>query len=509
VRKLLTPTLTLSLCLSSFTVCLIFSALALGLIPNEQSMGVRSRIDVANLLALQVSALERRNDVAGIQDALSAVVDKKLDVKWAALRRSHSQIDVEAGHRDAAQKVGGPTGSNSADFVSIPLAIDSRPDGNLEIQFRPIDQTPRTFGVNPSIGVLIAFMTTAGFLGYYLLLRRTLRELDPNRTIPERVKAAFDTLAEGVLIIDERGFILLANTAFTEKIYPSEHSLLGSEIGKFPWAITAGEGSCAADYPWDIAIRHKTLVTGCPMTLREPSGRMRRLIVNATRIEDARGELRGVIATFDDVTTLHNANIELAASVAQLRSMQLTIEEKNEQLLRLASTDPLTSCLNRRSFFARLDEQIGSRSGTDAAISFFMVDADRFKSINDRFGHATGDIVLVGIVEVMMRVLGHDHLVGRYGGEEFCVAVLGPEAEAAALADDIRCAVSEVTDWLPNAERVTVSIGMASSAIHSCHIPTLVKCADEALYDAKRNGRNRVVVWKDHAEVPRLVERSA
>jgi diguanylate cyclase (GGDEF)-like protein len=124
-----------------------------------------------------------------------------------------------------------------------------------------------------------------------------------------------------------------------------------------------------------------------------------------------------------------------------------------------------------------------------------MFDADHFKSINDRFGHGVGDKVLIGMVDVMKQVCRDRHLIGRYGGEEFCVAVLGPEEEAGALAEAIRLAV-QASSWLPEDERVTVSIGLAYASWVSKDIQDLVKRADEALYAAKKGGRNRVVNWR-------------
>jgi PAS domain-containing protein len=81
---------------------------------------------------------------------------------------------------------------------------------------------------------VIGFIGFAGFVGYYLILSRVLRELDPAQAIPDRVKAAFDTLAEGVLILDERGYILLANDAFLKNVYNRPDSLIGLMPGIYP-----------------------------------------------------------------------------------------------------------------------------------------------------------------------------------------------------------------------------------------------------------------------------------
>jgi diguanylate cyclase (GGDEF)-like protein len=244
-------------------------------------------------------------------------------------------------------------------------------------------------------------------------------------------------------------------------------------------------------------MKDRVSITGVPMSIENRSQVMLRFIVNATCINGAKSELRGAIITFDDVTVLHQTNEDLNNSLEQLRIMQATIEKKNEQLKVLASTDPLTNCLNRRTFFARLDEEASRARPGGLRVAILMVDGDRFKSINDRFGHAVGDRVLIGLVEVMRQTVSEQDLVGRYGGEEFCVALIGrSQVEAEDLAERIRSAVAEDHGWLPNAERVTVSIGLAATLDDGQPpIADLVHRADEALYAAKSGGRNRVMSW--------------
>jgi PAS domain S-box-containing protein len=168
-----------------------------------------------------------------------------------------------------------------------------------------------------------------------------LRELDPSRAIPERVKEAFDTLAEGVLIMDEREYVLLANDTFVKSIYAIPEGLLGISASELPWLL-ADEGTQARELPWQAAMRDEKPVLGVPMGIHDRFGNQRRLLVNAMRILDERGEVRGVIATFDDVTVLHQTNEQLHISIDQLHISQLKISEQNQLLQRLATSDPLT-----------------------------------------------------------------------------------------------------------------------------------------------------------------------
>ena len=86
----------------------------------------------------------------------------------------------------------------------------------------------------------------------------------------------------------------------------------------------------------------------------------------------------------------------------------------------LASCDPLTGCLNRRTFFERAERLLSDVAMARRPLSFVMVDADHFKTVNDKFGHLVGDSVLVGLANLLREFCTAPHLVGRYGGEEFC-----------------------------------------------------------------------------------------
>ncbi|MDO9059600.1 MAG: GGDEF domain-containing protein, partial [Bradyrhizobium sp.] len=125
----------------------------------------------------------------------------------------------------------------------------------------------------------------------------------------------------------------------------------------------------------------------------------------------------------------------------------------------------------------------------------FMCDVDRFKSINDRFGHEFGDKVLVAIGDVLRCFAGEHHaLVGRHGGEEFAALMIGiTHQQAAQYAEDIRraCAASEISID-ENSTRVTISIGF-TVAQDEPDLSRIMRVADRALYAAKRGGRNRVV----------------
>lgn len=159
-----------------------------------------------------------------------------------------------------------------------------------------------------------------------------------------------------------------------------------------------------------------------------------------------------------------------------------------------AMIDPLTGIANRRAFLDAAVRSLKQRTRTPQPVSALLFDLDRFKSINDRFGHAVGDRVLRTFADIAVVELRSTDLLGRLGGEEFGAVLFGAEAGvAAATAERIRAAFA--ASYPEEGAGVSVSIGVASAPADApVEIETLMSKADEALYVAKARGRNRVEV---------------
>jgi diguanylate cyclase (GGDEF)-like protein len=169
----------------------------------------------------------------------------------------------------------------------------------------------------------------------------------------------------------------------------------------------------------------------------------------------------------------------------------------NDRLLQIATTDGLTSCLTRAAFTTLVDaylEQIGRKVSSDEG-ALLVIDVDHFKRVNDSFGHDAGDEALKLIAARIRSVLRDIDRVGRMGGEEFAVFLPGVSpGQAAALAERIRRTVKEA-EFIPNGARCDLSISVGAVTFgRQTSFSELYKVADLKLYDAKRNGRDRVEI---------------
>lgn len=177
---------------------------------------------------------------------------------------------------------------------------------------------------------------------------------------------------------------------------------------------------------------------------------------------------------------------------------QLQLRAYYEELQRLATTDPLTGLYNRRYFAQVARHLFESAKRYSKPLSVMLLDIDRFKSINDTYGHDTGDLALKVLADILKNSIRESDIACRFGGEEFIILLPETTAEdAEKLADRIRSKVENSSVPLSDGKelRYTVSIGVAQVDLSvDENIEPAIKRADEALYRAKEEGRNRVVL---------------
>jgi diguanylate cyclase (GGDEF)-like protein len=198
--------------------------------------------------------------------------------------------------------------------------------------------------------------------------------------------------------------------------------------------------------------------------------------------------------------------VEAAASLAA----QVVVALDNARLHRLverqAMVDSLTGLANRRSLEETLRLELARAARFGDTVSVVLADLDKFKAVNDRFGHAAGDEVLKAFADALRETVRESDVAGRWGGEEFALVLSGTDAEGGArLAERARASFENMAVQMPDGTmlQVTASFGVASFP-ESHQLGDLLAAADSALYEAKREGRNRVVVAPESAN-PKIV----
>jgi len=215
-------------------------------------------------------------------------------------------------------------------------------------------------------------------------------------------------------------------------------------------------------------------------------------------VEVARGDLGvDLPATGDgevrDLTKVFNEMVaRLRVGRQEIESVNGVLRKQNEELERLSVTDSLTGLANHRLLMQRVEEEGHRYARTESPFSVIMADVDNFKKYNDEFGHPAGDHVLKAVAGFLRESIREVDCAARYGGEEFVIVMPATSTEAA------RAAVERIRQRLAQEEfsgqRITLSIGIAEFPKDAATALAIISAADSALYEAKRGGRNRVVL---------------
>lgn len=197
-------------------------------------------------------------------------------------------------------------------------------------------------------------------------------------------------------------------------------------------------------------------------------------------------------------------NTTMVWIVALIAASHLAIGESLRQSLeKQASRDPLTDLYNRRYVFGIIESELKRYRRYGERFSLVLIDADHFKRINDTYGHCAGDAALRHIADSCVKAVRDADIVARFGGEEFVILLPHTGAtEAAVVAERIRESMhrSEFS-WQDEPVEITLSLGVAEVGPNADSFDDLLKAADQALYAAKRAGRDRVAVAQDTARI--------
>jgi diguanylate cyclase (GGDEF)-like protein len=495
-RKL-SPATRVAIGLVSLTLSLVLLAdVFVTFLPDRLADAKRRHATAASLVATQISAALRDGDGRGtaLQKPLALALQHEPQLAAAAVVSADGQPLASAGDMQAGWTLQASERS-TVDNVRAPIFQADRPWGELRLVFKPTQPRDLAGWLRDPLVRGLLLVALLGFVSFQLYLRRVLRYLDPDAAVPERVRTAFDTLTEAVLVMDADGNILMANQPFRELQPGFTDYLTGASIDSLAW-LTAGLPESADMAPWRIAMERNVPSLGHDVVIEVPGQRRRRLVMNCSPINDGDSKARGCLTTFSDVTDLEERTEHLRQTLVELSASQAEIEQKNKELVLLATRDALTGCLNRGSFMAETDQRFAEAKAHGTPACVVMCDIDHFKQVNDKYGHAGGDRVIQAAVKAITRGLRVGDLLGRYGGEEFCIMLPGATlAQTLEIAERLRADVeANVGDAIrePANVKVTMSFGVAQLHSSTPDPATLIDLADQALYLSKKGGRNRV-----------------
>ena len=482
----------------------LLADLFFGVLPDPGLHTMQLRKGTGEALAVQVAALLQAEDHGALRQTLDGVTARTDGLRSAAIRRVDGTILMQAGDHASHWKLAANDSSN-AEQMLVPLNAGGQRWGSFELAFVADSTHPVLRFVRQPLVVMLLFMSVAGTMAFGLYMRRALQHLDPSAVIPDRVKGAFDAMAEGVVVLDARGRVLLANKAFHALHREAPAVGAGKTLSALPW-LCEDLGANPAEHPWSRAMSERVANVGHTLEIGRGGDGARRLVVNCAPITDPGGAVRGCLATFNDVSELHRANHALRTAMTALSASNDEVQRQNQELHRLATRDPLTGCLNRRAFFESLEALMHDAKANGSALSCVMLDIDHFKKVNDTHGHGIGDRVIQEVAMRLHAVSRATDLVCRYGGEEFCVVVPGMAlAEATAFAERLRASIeNECGADVREVEgmRVTISLGVDTLSSEVTAGPAMIDRADQALYRAKRSGRNRVCQYMPESAAP-------
>lgn len=292
----------------------------------------------------------------------------------------------------------------------------------------------------------------------------------PFERIVEHVRQVLDVPMSAVSLVDHDRQWLKAHRGDLDQVTPRaitfcNHAIMQST----PFVVS---DACA-----DVRFAQNPLVTGAPR-IRSYAG---------IPLTSPEGYNLGSLCAIDTRPRAFSAHdMAVLANFAK-------VVVKEIELRKIVSTDPLTGAMSRRAWFECAEAELAHAARHGRALSIMVLDIDHFKSVNDVYGHPVGDLVLHAIARTIAETLRQSDAFGRFGGEEF-VAISRETAldDAVTVAERVRAAVRSVHLAPLNGRHCSVSIGVAERLPHEQQISAVLTRADEALYCAKRTGRDRV-----------------
>jgi diguanylate cyclase (GGDEF)-like protein/PAS domain S-box-containing protein len=363
------------------------------------------------------------------------------------------------------------------------------------------------FRLNPfdtAVLMLYQMLFIALTFGLFLMVnRRLVADLESDvterkfteealRLSEEKFFKAFHSSPDAILISRlSDGKLVEINEGFSHLTgYSREETLKSSTINLNIWVSPQDRNEYIA------ALRGSQRVRNHEYKFRKKSGEILSGLYSGEIIY--LGNEPHILTIVRDITEHKQAQEEIYQANRKLQLQLRAIEELQAELREQAIRDPLTELYNRRYLNETLTRELAHAKRENYPISFVMIDIDHFKDVNDKFGHSVGDAILQKLSNLLMSQTRYGDIVCRYGGEEFLAILLNTTAEVAfQIAERWRLSFIGSTLLLDHDQpKATISSGISVFPSHGKTEKELLSMADQAMYQAKAKGRNRVVIWQ-------------
>ena len=325
--------------------------------------------------------------------------------------------------------------------------------------------------------------------------------LEKLSTCEKALRLVIDNLPSMIAYVDSSKRYRIINRAYHDYFDANENEV----VGKHAREVLGNRFYNNIKKYINIALAGKR--TGWETYHSDSTGKGCILSVKLVPYVDSNGNNNGYLVVVEDITKKKQLQLQLemlnqsleeqvSSRTFQLQEELLKRKTLEKRLRHRADHDPLTGLLNRRSFVKRVDYEIKRFHRYKSNLSYLIIDIDKFKAINDVYGHLMGDVVLKAFAKKILAILRETDFVGRIGGEEFAVMLPGTSLNAAnEMGERIRKKIAEHTIQHKNVSiNYTVSIGVSIFTLKEECSTEVFGRADLALYQAKNTGRNKVCV---------------
>jgi PAS domain S-box-containing protein len=299
-----------SMGLVSLLASVMLLAMYFEYIPDHHGTIRKGRATLAETIAVATSTLISQSNVKSAEAVLEFMVDRNADLHSAAVVKADGEtVAVIGDHLESWEPL--EDGISTDAQIQVPIMAGGAKWGRVELRFQPLQQPGIMGFVREPRLQMVAFVMLGSMFAFYFYLGRVLRQLDPSRAIPGRVRAALDTLAGGLLVVDPKGYIVLANQAFSEVVGQAAETLIGRQASAFAWTGADGARFAADAYPWAATLRDGAPLRNGFVRLEDSAGKARSFLVNCSAVQGGGKKPQGVLISFEDITELQEKEVEL------------------------------------------------------------------------------------------------------------------------------------------------------------------------------------------------------